>query len=97
MSPLSLVFAVAYAPGGRWLAAGGMDKTVKLWDTVTSRQDVILEGHKDWVSDVAFSADGETLASSSHDRTVKLWTRSSQWRSRPARTSGARARSSAPN
>jgi WD40 repeat protein/basic membrane lipoprotein Med (substrate-binding protein (PBP1-ABC) superfamily)/DNA-binding SARP family transcriptional activator len=39
----------------------------------TSRLDLVLRGHAQWVTSVAFSPDGARLATSSRDRMVKVW------------------------
>ena len=67
------VQCVAFSPDGKWLASGGGDQTVILWDVRSRRLLATLSGHWDSVSSVAFSPDGKRLASGSWDRTVILW------------------------
>lgn len=71
--------AVATAEGGKLLASGGADKTVRLW-TIDSLAPVrTYRGHRDFVTEVAFSPDAQLLASASLDGNVRIWsTRSSR-------------------
>uniref|UniRef100_UPI00067A94CF nSTAND1 domain-containing NTPase n=1 Tax=Streptomyces rimosus TaxID=1927 RepID=UPI00067A94CF len=68
-----VVNAVAYSPNGRTLATGSVDRTVKLWDTVTDRMLGTLIGHVGPVYALAFSPDGRILATAGDDGTVRLW------------------------
>jgi WD40 repeat protein len=63
--------SMAYSPDGQTIASSG-DRTVKLWDALTGRLRVTLEGHWDTVQTVAFSPDGRTLVSGSQ-ATIRLW------------------------
>lgn len=54
---------LAVSRDGRFLATGGYDKTLKLWDLTVRREKATYEGHTDAVMSVAFSADGTTLYS----------------------------------
>ncbi|MCB8944938.1 MAG: pre-peptidase C-terminal domain-containing protein [Ardenticatenaceae bacterium] len=71
---------LAYSPDGQWLASGGFDSSVFLWDIsqVQEFDDLAnliptrLAGHSDNVSAVAFSPAGHYLASGSYDNTVLL-------------------------
>ncbi len=67
------VQALAFHPGGRYLATGGADRAVKVWDLAARRDVLTLTGHADEVLGVAFSPDGTRLASGSADRQVKVW------------------------
>jgi WD40 repeat protein len=65
--------SVAFSPDGKTPASASQDRTVRLWDVRTAKEQAPLTGHTDWVLSVAFSPDGRTLASGSGDATVKLW------------------------
>ena len=65
--------SVAFSPDGTRIVSGSYDNTVRIWDTSTGEQLVVLQGHEDAVSSVAFSADGERVASASRDGTIRIW------------------------
>ena len=73
----SAVQAAAYTPVG-YLASGGADRLVKLWDAVSGDAIRTYRGHRDFVSAVAFSPDGAMLASASRDGHVKVWSTASR-------------------
>lgn len=60
------LFAAAASPSGRYLAAGGVDKLLRVWDTTTGELAHSLKGHTesitalDWTSDsVVVTGDGK--------------------------------------
>ncbi|MFE4019293.1 WD40 repeat domain-containing protein [Streptomyces sp. NPDC059101] len=71
------VYAVAYSPDRRTLAAAGTDGMIRLWNVADPADPVPLgrpvASHSQWVYWLAFSPDGHTLASAGRDRTVRLW------------------------
>ena len=66
---------MAFSPDddGRWVASGGEDSTVKIWDSRTGELVRTFRGHTGLVSSLAFSPDGKRLYSGSRDTTVKVW------------------------
>jgi len=64
--------SVAFSPSGSYLAAGGADRAVRLYDPATGRERKVLRLHADWVQAVTFSPDSERLITASRDRTSRI-------------------------
>ncbi len=65
---------LSFSPDGRFLASGGEEYTVRIWDVETGREaHPPLRGHKEDIYAVAFSPDGRWLASAGEDSTVRVW------------------------
>jgi WD40 repeat protein len=67
------IYAVAFSPDGRLLASGGGDGSARVWETLTGKEVLNLEGHSGGVSRVAFSPDGRTILTASHNWNAYLW------------------------
>jgi RNA polymerase sigma factor (sigma-70 family) len=65
--------AVAFAPGGKVLAAAGYDGDVRVWDAATGALRHTLGGHGAAARAVAFSPDGTVLATGGENGRVRLW------------------------
>jgi WD40 repeat protein len=59
---------------GKWLAGGGPDQRITLWNAATGKEEMTLEGQAGPVCALAFAPDSKILASASGtDGTVWLW------------------------
>lgn len=59
-------------PDCRRLASSSKDSTVRIWDTLLLRCELVLSGHTLCVTCIRWSANG-LIYSSSQDRTIKVW------------------------
>jgi WD40 repeat protein len=69
----SFVTSVAFSPDGARIAAGGADRTIRVWTFASGAAAVSLSGHTSNITSVTFSPDGQRLASTSADHTARLW------------------------
>ncbi|EJF58710.1 WD40 repeat-like protein [Dichomitus squalens LYAD-421 SS1] len=67
--PVSAAFS---RPSAR-VAVGYGGGTIRVLDTGTRQELMLLKAHEDLVRDVAFSPDGQLLLSASDDETMKVW------------------------
>jgi RNA polymerase sigma factor (sigma-70 family) len=69
--------AAAISRDGKWLAAGGDDRKVRLLEMTAGKELRLLAGHTDAIAAVAITPDGKTVISGSRDGSVRLWDSSS--------------------
>jgi WD40 repeat protein len=67
------LYALAFTPDSKLLAAAGGDRAVWLWSTETGELRAILPQNQDKAYGWAASADGKRLAVGQANRTVALW------------------------
>ncbi|KAJ5673803.1 hypothetical protein N7462_009242 [Penicillium macrosclerotiorum] len=73
------ILSVAVSPSGRFVATGGRDNRLVIWDAESLTPTKTFTQHRDSVSSLAFArhistmSSGEQLFSGSYDRTLKTW------------------------
>ena len=68
---IDFVYAVAFAPDGRHIASGGVDKTVRVFD-ISGQAVKTFDGHSDSVTAVAFTSDSRYVLSAG-DSAIHTW------------------------
>ncbi|KAJ6012273.1 hypothetical protein N7499_012759 [Penicillium canescens] len=73
------ILSVAVSPSGRFVATGGADNKLIIWDAETLTPTKTFLQHRDSVCSLSFArhistmSSGEQLFSGSYDRTIKTW------------------------
>ena len=80
------VQALAFSPDGRWLASGGYDKVIIVWNLPSGREEFRLAGQKgttappppqplekEAISSLSFNSDGTRLASMHVSGVIRVW------------------------
>lgn len=67
------VITATFSPDGKRIATGGKDYTVRIWDTSSGKQLLVLNGHTAYIRGVHFSRDGRKLISVSDDDSIRIW------------------------
>lgn len=70
----STVSSVRFSPDGKWLASGGWDTQLVLWDVASRRRVKSLHGHDDRVVGVEFLSN-DTLISADAGGQILFWSR----------------------
>jgi WD40 repeat protein len=69
---ISRVLSIASSPNGQFLATGGVDGTLRVWDRKSGKR-LGVGAHGAEVVDTAFAPDGMTLATVGDDGSARLW------------------------
>ncbi len=66
------IHELVFSPDGNILASTGNDRTLRLWDTDTGQQLMVLSDGRNLSEPLAFSPDGTTIAGGQTD-TIQIW------------------------
>ncbi|KAF9528664.1 chromatin associated protein [Crepidotus variabilis] len=65
--------SVCFSPNGKYLATGGEDNQIRIWDIAKNYIRNVFNGHRQEIYSLDFSLDGRFIASGSGDRTTRIW------------------------
>ncbi|MEU4692224.1 NB-ARC domain-containing protein [Actinoplanes sp. NPDC023714] len=71
--PAAGVLALAIAPDGTWLASGGEDGAIRVWNPATGLEQRWMRGTATPISAVAVTPDGGRIVSGDFDGTITVW------------------------
>ena len=66
-------YTIAISPNPRFIATGGIDHLVKIWDMNLGKEILTLNDNKDEINSLHFSPNGRYLVSTAADSTIAVW------------------------
>jgi serine/threonine protein kinase len=73
------VNVVTWSPDGRYLASGGHDRAVHVWDVLDRRLAVVYASHASPICGLSWSPDSRRIASSGFAANINIWDAISGW------------------
>lgn len=67
------IYALTQSPDGKYLATGGYDKCIKIWDWDLNLKFVLKECHSDDITSLNYNHNGDKIVSASKDKSAKIW------------------------
>lgn len=67
------VYCGQFSCDGRWIASGGLDQTVRVWDAKGMKQVCAISDHSQLVSDVLWTQAKPSLFSCSYDKSLRCY------------------------
>jgi len=67
------VLALAVSPDGKFIASGGQDKNVTLWNSADGSRIRTMTGHSNEVLSLLFSPGGKQILSAGSDKRIMVW------------------------
>lgn len=67
------VYAASWSPDGHYIASGGQDTTIQVWEAVTGHLITTYRGHTRPVKALTWSPDSQYIASGGDDQTLQVW------------------------
>jgi WD40 repeat protein len=67
------VTTVSISPDGSRIASASMDKTIRIWNTVTGESEGMFLWHPGAVNAILFSSDGSRIVSKAADGRIRIW------------------------
>jgi len=64
---------IAFSPNGKMLATGHGNGRIKIWDTSSYKNTVVIKAHNDTVGSLSFSSDNKIIASAGMEGRIMLW------------------------
>jgi WD40 repeat protein len=64
---------VSITSDGHYVACGGVERCIRIWDTTNDELYATLKGHHNVVTTTAVLPDGKRLLSGSQDQSVRMW------------------------
>jgi WD40 repeat protein len=86
LSATDEVRGAVFSPDGTTVLTASADGTARLWDVVTGKELLRLEGHTEAVNRAAFSPDGKYIVTASWDGTAGLGPRPERRKCLPIRS-----------
>ncbi len=72
ISTADTLFGGAVSPDGKFICAGGADKSVRVFEIATGKEIFKVGHHEDWVLDTVYGIDGKRVVTIGRDRAAKL-------------------------
>lgn len=69
---------ITFSPDGKFLASGGRDGVIRIWEMQNGGESITLNGHRASIKGINFSPDGKYLVACDESTTIKLWDISNQ-------------------
>jgi len=67
------VVTLAWSPDGQWIASGGGDDTVQVWEAKTGKRRTTYLGHQGPVNALSWAPNGDYVVSGGEDQTLHVW------------------------